>query len=110
MSGGQVLGPAALPPPRLGPLQLPLPMGVTADELVVRIGATYGPCRHDRTVAVDLVVTGEVVAALCEDCLTRLPASWGCEECEYIEDRRICSATPSRVMGRPCERHERMTW
>ena len=81
--------------------------GVSADELAARIGAAFGPCQHEHTVPVDLVVTGEVVAALCEDCLTRLPASWGCQDCEYVDDVRLCEPTPRRVMVAPCARHTR---
>lgn len=81
--------------------------GITTEEALASASAAVGPCAHRRTAPVALLVTGEVVAALCEDCLERLPASWGCDDCEYIDVTRLGDATPRRVMGRPCQRHER---
>lgn len=62
------------------------------------------PCLHEAVAPVSLP-SGEVVASVCEDCLTRLPASWGCEDCEYVETRALGCAGSTRVVGRPCEQH-----
>jgi hypothetical protein len=68
-----------------------------------RFGST---CPHpaDRTEPVTLS-TGEVVAMLCGVCLLELPKSWGCPDCEWIEERRLCDPAPTLMLGAPCSRH-----
>ena len=40
------------------------------------LAAVLGPCAHPAPVPVTLLATGELVAWLCPDCDTRLPAEW----------------------------------
>lgn len=67
-------------------------------------------CPHETTEPVEAMATldavPEVVARLCVDCLERLPASWGCEDCDWFETRTY--ATPWQLMlGKPCSKHWR---
>jgi hypothetical protein len=53
--------------------------GVTMAQMALgfaRLSAMLGPCAHPAPVPVRLLVTGELMAWLCPDCDTRLPAEW----------------------------------
>lgn len=68
------------------------------------------PHEHSQPVEVRSHETGgtEVVARICTFCLERLPASWGCTACEWVEaPRRLCDVRngPTLVLGRPCQDH-----
>lgn len=80
-------------------------MNVTARDAGLAMAASLSRCSHRHRVPVDLVMTGEVVAMLCADCLRELPLAWGCPDCEWIEVRELCSAVPSLELGRPCPAH-----
>jgi len=68
-------------------------------------------CPHETTAAVEIGghwgAPTEIVARLCVDCLERLPASWGCEDCEWYETQRLRDAAPQKRLGRPCSKHWR---
>jgi hypothetical protein len=66
--------------------------GVTARDgglaMRARLGST---CPHPNDQAEPVTLsTGEVVAMLCGVCLIELPKSWGCQDCEWEEIRRMC--------------------
>lgn len=72
-------------------------------------------CAHEHTEPVevrDLLTPGEVevVARLCVDCGERLPAGWGCEDCQWVEVQALCQRQPDLVPGRPCAVHARSDW
>lgn len=56
--------------------------------------------------AVIVANDGRPVAHVCRTCLARLPGSWGCGDCEWVETRRLCDEVPELVLGRPCPAHE----
>lgn len=66
-------------------------------------------CAHERTEPVDVrdhTTGGTVtVARICRECLTQLPAAWGCADCEWAEERRVCDVVPTRVLAAPCAQH-----
>lgn len=69
-------------------------------------------CPHENTEPVE--VGGhwgahlEVVAQICVDCLERLPAEWGCEDCEWVEGpRRLSDPAPRLTLAQPCSKHRR---
>jgi hypothetical protein len=70
-------------------------------------------CAHADAVPVDVRdhTTGgtTTVAHICRTCLCRLPANWGCTDCEWqeIETRLLCQATHDRALCliRPCPAH-----
>jgi hypothetical protein len=80
--------------------------GITVAEAAANISAALGPCRH-RVAEPVVLLTGEVVAAVCVDCLAALPPSWGCRDCEYVDMHRLGERWPHRMMGVPCEAHRR---
>lgn len=47
----------------------------------------------------------EVVARICTACLDQLPAAWGCTDCEWVENRRLCDPIPQPMLARPCQEH-----
>lgn len=69
--------------------------------------AALGTCPHpaEQVEPVALLLTGEVIAALCGVCLIELPAAWGCADCQWIEERRLCDPAPRLLLGQPCPAH-----
>ena len=49
---------------------------------------------------------GEPVARICLDCHAQLPAAWGCTDCEWVEERRLCDPVPYRLLARRCPAHQ----
>lgn len=49
----------------------------------------------------------EIVACLCLSCYERLPASWGCPDCEWFEERKLNDYVAQLRLGRPCPKHWR---
>lgn len=81
-------------------------LGISAREAGLALRACMtSVCPHETAVPVELLITGEVVAMLCERCLLELPIAWGCGDCEWVEDRRLCDEVPALLLGRPCTRH-----
>lgn len=72
-------------------------------------------CDHGDAAPVDVrdYTTGgtTTVAHICRDCLCRLPANWGCTDCEWqtVETRQLCQVVPDQdlVTIRPCAVHTR---
>lgn len=68
-------------------------------------------CPHETTEPVEVRTyidsAPEIVARLCVDCYERLPASWGCGECEWYDERRVGDAVAQVRLGRPCSIHWR---
>lgn len=62
------------------------------------------PCQHDAVEPV-VLLTGKIVATVCVGCLARLPASWGCPDCEYADVQTLGEAWPLRVLVVPCPPH-----
>ena len=42
---------------------------------------------------------------ICTACLDQLPAAWGCTDCEWAEERRLCDPVPRPLLARPCQEH-----
>lgn len=63
-------------------------------------------CPHEETEPVTLPFTGETVAHVCAACFASLPANWDCPDCEKVDLSVAESATPERIIARPCARHE----
>jgi hypothetical protein len=78
--------------------------GVTARDAGLSLVANLRSCRHERSEPV-ILSTGELVAALCSDCLVELPKSWGCADCAWVEIRRLCDVIPQVLLGEPCDKH-----
>lgn len=70
---------------------------------------TTTSCAHERTEPVDVRdhSTGgtTTVARICTACLDELPAAWGCPDCQWIEERRMCDPAPRLLLGQPCPAH-----
>ncbi len=77
-------------------------------------------CPHDTTEAVyayvhppipkvgdtvEVLNEGRPVARICTACLIQLPAAWGCTDCEWVEERRLCDPAPTLHLARPCQEH-----
>lgn len=76
--------------------------------LTANMARLNGTCAHKRTEPVELLVTGELVARLCADCLVEVPLNWGCEDCAWIDVRTFVSVPgPRLIPGVPCPKH---TW
>lgn len=45
------------------------------------------------------------VAAICTACYEQLPAAWGCTDCEWVDERRLCDPVPRLMLARPCQEH-----
>lgn len=72
-------------------------------------GCGCAPCHRPRCCGtwaepVELI-TGETVAWICPTCLDVLPTGWGCTDCEWVEDRRLCDPAPRPLLARPCKEH-----
>lgn len=78
--------------------------GITGAEAAVSLAAALGPCRHPEAEPV-VLLTGEIVAAVCVTCLAELPPSWGCRDCRYVDLHHLGERWPTRMMGTPCETH-----
>lgn len=78
--------------------------GITAEEMGARLSASLGRCSHAKAAPV-VLSTGEVVAAVCEACLMRLPASWGCDECAFTTARTFSGAVVAVWAEELCEAH-----
>lgn len=67
------------------------------------------PCPHDDVEPVEVRdrTTGKtiVVGNICRQCLDRLPAQWGCPDCEWVDIRSLADTAPRLVPGMPCKRH-----
>lgn len=64
-----------------------------------------GTCSHEDSEPVLLTGTDECVAQVCTSCLTRLPAAWGCADCVWVEERRLCDPAPTLLLGQRCPTH-----
>lgn len=64
-----------------------------------------GTCSHEDSEPVLLTGTDDCVAQVCTNCLAQLPAAWGCDDCEWVEERALCQLTPLRRLARPCSIH-----
>lgn len=60
-------------------------------------------CTH-QTVE-DVISDGLVVAKVCATCWEQLPSNWGCTDCEWIEEWRLCDPHPHITPGRRCAAH-----
>jgi hypothetical protein len=78
--------------------------GISAEEATARASRLFGRCQHERAEHV-VLTTGEIVASVCVNCLQRLPASWGCADCEYGEIRTLGDPLPARILTSPCRAH-----
>lgn len=78
--------------------------GISAEEMAAQASRVFGTCQHVKAESV-VLSTGEVVASVCVNCLTRLPASWGCRDCEYGEVRVMGDPRPVRHLMAPCAAH-----
>jgi hypothetical protein len=65
---------------------------------------TTRPCVHLTVEPVHLL-TGELVAQVCEGCWAQLPPSWGCGDCGYVDVPTLGEAWPARIMAWPCLIH-----
>ena len=70
-------------------------------------------CPHEKAEPVTVqtvwpTVEPEIVAKVCVACLERLPAAWGCQDCEWVEGhRRAMDYRPRLILARPCSKHWR---
>lgn len=66
-------------------------------------------CAHDQTQPVEVRDRRDggttVVAQVCVECLEALPPGWGCDDCEWVEQRRLCDTAPSLLLAAPCPAH-----
>lgn len=66
-------------------------------------------CPHTDTVPVEVrdhrSGRTEIAARICSSCLDRLPAAWGCGDCEWAEVRRLCDRDGRLVLTAPCKEH-----
>lgn len=46
-----------------------------------------------------------VIANVCTRCLDRLPAAWGCTDCEWYEERRVMDPVPYQILALRCPAH-----
>lgn len=80
--------------------------GVSARDAGLALRANLASaCPHETVVPVELLVTGEIVAMLCDRCLIELPIAWGCPDCSWVDARRLCDPAPQLMLGEPCARH-----
>lgn len=48
-----------------------------------------------------------LIGYLCRDCDgPLLPLWWCCDDCETVERQRLCDPVPTRLLSRPCRRHQ----
>ena len=67
-------------------------------------------CGHEKFADVTLS-DGVTVANLCVDCDARLPADWGCTDCEYeaMLTPWGSKAPARRIVSTPCPKHDPLT-
>lgn len=109
--GYAAINPAPLPGPGYSP------PAMSADTLLAANTCTHenhepvyayllGPRRPAQPGDEVIVANGgEPVARICTDCREVLSTNWGCTDCQWIEERRMCDVVPRRLLGQPCPQH-----